>query len=266
MQKLINILSNNSEKSKIVEKNLISKLNSLDFTIPKEFDENAQLSICIGGDGSFLNAVRNYNFPKMPFVGINTGHLGFFQEVYPYNIDTFLDLYLKKEYYIQKINPVEASICTRTHCVNAIGINEIVIKGDKSRTIHMNISVNDKMIQNFSGDGIIISTPSGSTAYNYSSGGSIVDPSIKVLQITPLSPINTNAYRSFTSSVILPYDSKIKIYPEYRFENSILVSADGIEHKHQEIVKIEITTSQMDINLLRFKDYDFWTKVSEKFL
>lgn len=266
MDRIINIISNENVKSKSVADKLKTKLISLGFIVPETFSPSAELIICIGGDGSFLNTIHKYDFPEIPIVGINTGHLGFFQEICPYEIDHFLELYMSDNFYIQKINPLEASICTKTNCIDTFGINEIVIRGDMSRTIHMSISVNDTLIQNFSGDGIIVSTPTGSTAYNYSTGGSIVDPSLKLIQITPLSPINTNAYRSFTSSIILPDDAVVRIYPEYRFENSILLVSDGVQHKHDEIVKIELRTSDMEINLIRFNDYDFWTKATEKFL
>lgn len=145
-------------------------------------------------------------------------------------------------------------------------VNEVVVKGDKSRTIHLSLNVNGKHIQNFSGDGMIISTPTGSTAYNYAAGGSIVDPSLNLMQLTPLYPINTNAYRCFTSSIIFSSESIIKIIPEYRFEDSILIVLDGIEYRFNQMSNIDISISDLKIKLLRMSDYEFWSRVSEKFL
>jgi Predicted sugar kinase len=184
----------------------------------------------------------------------------------PPQIDNFIDAYINKRYTIQEIHPIEALICTRTSCVELQAINEFVVKGDKSRTIHLNLSVNTNFIECFSGDGVILSTPTGSTAYNYSSGGSIVDPSLKLIQVTPLSPINTNAYRSFTSSIILPSDAIVKISPEYRFEDSLVFVTDGIEHRYNQIVDLTFQTSTINIKLLRLGGYEFWSKVTEKFL
>lgn len=266
MKKIINITANLSVISQETSKTLKSKLESKGFEVTDKLTSKVDLIVCIGGDGSFLRTVHEYNFTSIPIIGINTGHLGFFQEIHPCEIDDFIDSYMKNDYYIQEINPIKSYIYTKNRCIESFAINEIVIKNNLSRTIHLNLSVNNNFIEKFSGDGIIVSTPTGSTAYNYSSGGSIVDPSLKLIQITPLSPINTNAYRSFTSSIILSEHSVVDITPEYRFENYVLIVHDGVEHKYSETTKIIIKSSDIKIKLLRFKNYEFWSKVSEKFL
>ncbi|SHJ01360.1 NAD+ kinase [Geosporobacter subterraneus DSM 17957] len=263
---LINIVSNDRPISKETGRILREKLEKNGFTIAETFDYKADLVICIGGDGSFLRTLHEYRFPDIPIIGINTGHLGFFQELSPYQLDEFIFRYQKGDYVIQELHPVEALVCTRTSCIEIMGINEITIKGDKSRTIHLNISLDESFVEKFSGDGILVATPTGSTAYNYSLGGSIVDPRLNLLQITPIAPINTIAYRSFTSSVIVPKETAIKIHPEYTFENSILIVTDGMEHKYNEIVEIYLKMSKMKTKLLRLRNYDFWNKVKEKFL
>ncbi|RKD27556.1 NAD+ kinase [Caminicella sporogenes DSM 14501] len=262
----INIVSNNKPLSLETARILKYKLEKNDFIVPDVFDYNAELIICIGGDGSFLRTVHKYGFPNIPIVGINTGHLGFFQELSPYELDEFIYKYKRGEYFIDKINPVEGIICTRKSCIEILGINEIVIKGDKSTTIHLNLSLDKSFLEKFSGDGILISTPTGSTAYNYSLGGSIVDPRLNLMQITPIAPINTTAYRSFTSSIVVPKYSTIKIHPEYRYENSILIISDGMEYRYSSIVEIQIKLSELEIQLMRLKEYNFWNRVKEKFL
>ncbi|MBB6216258.1 NAD+ kinase [Anaerosolibacter carboniphilus] len=264
--RVINIVTNERPISNETSRILKRKLEKNGFFIADIFDPKADLIVCIGGDGAFLRALHEYRFPDIPIVGVNTGHLGFFQELSPYQLDEFIFRYEKGDYVIQELHPVEANICTRHSCIEIMGINEITIKGDKSRTIHLNISLDDSFLEKFSGDGVLISTPTGSTAYNYSLGGSIVDPRLDLLQITPIAPINTVAYRSFTSSLIVPRGSMIKIHPEYTFENSILVVTDGMEHKHNEIVEINLKMSDIKVKLLRLKNYDFWNKVKEKFL
>ena len=113
---------------------------------------------------------------------------------------------------------------------------------------------------------MLISTPMGSTAYNYSAGGSIVDPSLNLLQLTPIAPMNTNAYRSFTSSIILPTTSTIVISPEFEFEDTILIVADGTQYKFDQIEQVKIYKSNKKVKLLRLDGYEFWNRVSEKFL
>lgn len=264
--KIVNIVHNNEKLSIDTAKILRNKLISSKYKVADTFDDNANLIICIGGDGTFLKALRDHDFPDIPIVGINTGHLGFFTEIIPSEIDNFLIKYNNNDYFIQEITLIEATTCTRNDCIVTKGINEIVIKGDKSRTVHLDIYVNDHLVERFSGDGILISTSTGSTAYNYSAGGSIVDPSLNVLQITPLAPINTNVYRSFTSSIILRSDAVIKVHPEYRFENSLVIVSDGLEHHYTGITEVSAMLSECKINMLRLKNFEFWNRVTSKFL
>lgn len=264
--RIINIVSNNKPLSLETARILKYKLEKNNFIVPDVFDYNAELIICVGGDGSFLRTVHKYKFPDIPIIGVNTGHLGFFQELSPHELDEFIYKYSKGDYIIDKINPIEGIICTRNSCIEIMGINEIVIKADKSTTIHLNLSLDESFLEKFSGDGILISTPTGSTAYNYSLGGSIVDPRLNLMQITPMAPINTTAYRSFTSSIVVPKYSTIKIHPEYIYENSILIVSDGMEYKYNGIAEIQVKLSELEIKLLRLKEYNFWSKVKEKFL
>ena len=199
-------------------------------------------------------------------VVINTGHLGFFAEFDPDEIDEFIELYKNNVFTIQEVHPLKGSICTKESSKDIYAVNEIVIKSVCSRTLHLDLRVNENKIQNFSGDGMLISTPIGSTAYNYSAGGSIIDPSLDTLQLTPLAPMNTIVYRSFTSSIVLSAKSTISIVPEYRFENSILVVVDGNEYRFNDITDIHIVRSDLKLKLLRRSDFEFWKRASEKFL
>ena len=167
---------------------------------------------------------------------------------------------------IQEAETIEANICTEDENIKLDAINEIVIKNIQSRTVHLDLQVDGIKIEHFSGDGMLISTPMGSTAYNYSAGGSIVDPNLNLLQLTPIAPMNTNAYRSFTSSIILPTSSVISISPEFEFENTILIVADGTQYKFTKIEEVKIYKSHKKVKLLRLNGYEFWNRVSEKFL
>ena len=186
MKRIITINSNQVPKS-IETRNLLKeKLIAAGFDVYYDFHPGTELIISIGGDGSFLKTVHDFNFPKIPIVGINTGHLGFFPEICPDNIDSFIETYLENNFTIEEVSLLKASIYTEKSCCDLFAINEVVVKGDKSRTIHLDLMVNEKHIQKFSGDGMIVSTPTGSTAYNYAAGGSIVDTSLELMQLTPL--------------------------------------------------------------------------------
>ncbi len=262
----INVISNTNADSIKTSKILIEKLKEKGFIVPTKYSKNAELNICVGGDGAFLRAIHNYDFPAIPFVGINTGHLGFFQEILPESIDNFIDKYVKKQYSVEKIFLVELNIFTKSDYFQFIGVNEIVIKGINSKVVHLEIYIEDNHLEKFSGDGIIIATPVGSTAYNFSSGGSIVYPTLKTLQITPLSPISSKAYRSLLNSTIIPGDMTITIKPEYRYENSILIIIDGTECRYDDIVKMDLKISDMTISRLNFDKNMYWNNLKSKFL
>lgn len=266
MGRIITINSNNVQKSLDTREILHKKLVEIGFEVDYEYNSDAELIISIGGDGCFLQTIRDYNIPNIPLVGINTGHLGFFPDISPKDIDDFIQSYLRKDYIVQELPLLQTKVNTNNGCCNIFGINEAVIKGDKSRAIHLKLYINNKSVQNFSGDGLIISTSAGSTAYNYAVGGSIVDTSLNVLQVAPISPINTNAYRCFTSSIICSHDSVVNVSPECEFENSTLVVVDGLEYNFKEIDNISLSISNRKIKLLRTANYEFWSRVCEKFL
>ena len=263
---LISLFTNETERSTDVELLLKDKLTQRGYRVTEGYDENAELLICIGGDGAFLRTMHRCNFPSTPIVGVNTGHLGFFQEVWPDDFDSFIADYERGNYTIQKLGTVmgiatAADGSTSTH----IGLNELAITGSKSYSIHFDLSIGGKPIERFSGDGILVATSAGSTAYNYSVGGSIVDPRLNLLQVTPIAPMNTTAFRSFTSSIMLPSDLTLGIVPE-ESDKVIYITCDGIETGYSHLKEIEVRISDKSVNLVRFSDYDFWSKVKDKFL
>lgn len=298
-KRIINIFTNDTIVSKETENLLVRKLENSGFVVPHNFTKEAELIVCIGGDGAFIQAVHRFNFPHIPFIGINTGHLGFFQEIHPDQLDDFVFNYKQGKYSLQPLSTVKATIILEQTDLTAEGnlesssfydqndetkvyyktgnknklvkkelkaLNEIVIKGSNSYTIHFNMSIGGSFIERFSGDGLLIATPAGSTAYNYSLGGSIVDPRLKLLQVTPIAPMNTTAYRSFTSSILLPSDLSLGIMPENQDNSNVLIATDGMEYRFDNIKNIEIEFSKTVVNLLRFESYDFWNKVKTKFL
>ncbi len=264
--RVINIISNRNYESRNTKIKLIDILEEKGFITTEDYNPDAELNICIGGDGAFLRSIHKHKFPTTPFVGINTGHLGFFQEVSPSNMKEFVDKYTNKEYTVEELHLVEAHVCTKNKCFILTGINEIVIKGIKSKVVHLSMFIDGNLLQKFSGDGVIISTPAGSTAYNFSSGGSIIYPSLQSLQITPLSPINSKAYRSLPTSIVIPGDLPIHIKPEFRYENSILIVNDGMEFRYDDIVDIKLKISEKKVYKINLSKNIYWDNLKSKFL
>lgn len=245
---------------------LMEKLTQRGFMVSEKYDNKAELNITVGGDGAFLRAVHRNKFPKIPFVGINTGHLGFFQEILPANIDDFINKYIQADYEVEEISLVETNIVTSRKVFTLTSVNEMVVKGMKSKVIHLDLLIDGNHLQRFSGDGIIISTPAGSTAYNFAIGGAIIYPSLESLQITPLAPISSKAFRSLPNSAVVPGDLVITIVPEKRYSNSTLIVNDGVEFKYDDIKRIDFKMSEKKIYKLNFDKDMYWNNLKSKFL
>lgn len=261
------IYASGTEASLRVSEALKASLGEAGITISDSLSPDVDLIICIGGDGTFLEAIHHFDFPEVPIIGVNTGHLGFFQEIMPEDLEDFIRSYREGRYSLQTMQTVKAVVSSGGMTREYLGLNEVIISTASSYLVHLNISIGGSFIEKFSGDGVLISTPAGSTAYNYSLGGSIVDPRLRLLQVTPMAPMNTTAYRSFTSSIVLPPDLSIGILPDGRgSKGKIRISLDGFEHIYDTIDSVDVMLSDKVINLLRFESYDFWSKVKSKFL
>lgn len=269
----ISVKTNGTKASAEAKHIVINKFQENGFNVKENTIEGCELLVCIGGDGALLNAVQTYDFPEIPIVGVNTGHLGFFQELSPEDpdeLDQFIKEYKDGRYRLQPLNTVQATVTLQDGSKQIHrSLNEIVIKGMHSHSVHLDISIGNSPIEKFSGDGILVATSAGSTAYNYSLGGSIVDPRLKLLQVTPIAPMNTTAYRSFTSSILLPAELSIGVVPEEsesHRNNRLTILNDGDQNIYMNVQEIKIEFSDSIINLVRFEAYDFWSKVKNKFL
>ena len=272
-KRIINIIEFGRGDSKRIVGVLEEKLSAAGFSPVRDSIDGAELIIVIGGDGSFLRTLQKYDFPPIPFVGVNTGHLGFFQELYEDDLDGFIKKYLEEDYKKQCYRIISGSVEHGEGSFEFRALNEISVKSADARLAQMDIYLGDNLIEKFYGDGVVIATPAGSTSYNYALGGVIVDPGIDLIQLTPIAPIHTTAYRSFTSGIVLPPGLPVKISPDPDFVSEgsesgrkMMIAIDGNYGHFAGVKSIEAVLSEQNVNLLRFKDYAFWTTVKQKLL
>ena len=262
----VNIYSNYKGESQKVVSILKKKLHEHGFQIDKKhFD----LGIAVGGDGTFLKMVHDTKFnPNIYYAGIHTGTLGFLQEINPKEIDLFLNKLEKNELLEEKIS-IQKTVVEGVRTIELYSLNEIVIRQMDLKTSRLNIYINRQFLEQFVGDGVLISTTVGSTAYNLSVNGAIVDASIHTLQFTPLSPLNNRAYRNLLNSLILPEHKTITIIPsgDIQDKNSnLMIVVDGIVKKYHHVKQLKTTVSSRRITRLKLPNHHFYTKVHEKFL
>lgn len=258
----IKLFSNNNDKSKSIENLLESKLKGK-FIIS---NDNYDLAIAIGGDGAFLRMLKNTNFDKnIYYIGINTGTLGFLQEIKPKQIDEFVERLENQDYKVEEISIQKTIIYMQNEKYEFYSLNEIVIREKELNTLITDIKVDNVELEKFVGDGILISTSVGSTAYNLSFGGSIVYNTLHTLQITPIAPLNNRAYRNLLNSIVVPEDKLITIILNEEKQN-VIVTIDGENKTFENVIKIETSVSEDKIKCIRMNDYDFISVVNEKFL
>lgn len=264
--KVINIAANYDSYTLEIKHKLIEILKDNGYKYYDGFCDEGELNITIGGDGAFLRGVRESKFSSTPFIGINTGTLGFYPEIAPENLESFILDYKSENYTVNTINLIESEIFTAGRSEKIYAVNDIILKRKDMKTIHLDVVIASHHLEKISGDGLIISSPLGSSAYNKSAGGSLVYPSLKTLQITPLSPIISNAYRCLDCSIIVPPEFEISIYPERKEDYYVALLADGEIFEYDEIEYVHFRTSKKVIKRLSTGTFNYWNVIKEKFL
>lgn len=256
----IKIYINGDKKSLKVKELLEKELRNHHFEI---VEENFDLAISIGGDGTFLKMVNENHFNNnIYYIGINSGTLGFLQEI---DIDKTIDFVKRLDednYKVEKLSIGCARMITKKDDYKYNFLNEIVIRKKNFSTLEIPVYIDDELLEDFVGDGILISTSTGSTAYNMSFGGAIVYNSLKTLSLTPIAPINNRAYRTLTNSFILPVDKKIKLTTNL----DIFLMIDGKMQNVDEVKDIEVTIDNKSIKCLRMNEFHFIKVVNNKIL
>ena len=168
----IKLFVNDNLKSRKISDLVKSKLKDNGFKI---VTKNYDLAIAIGGDGSFLRMVKESNFDsKCYYIGINTGTLGFAQGISFDEIDTFIKKLTLGELRCDKFGIGEIEVETKDDTFKHFTLNEMVLREQDLNTSKFKVLINDELLENYVGDGLLVSTSFGSTAYNLSFGGSIV--------------------------------------------------------------------------------------------
>lgn len=260
--KKFRLFVNDNDKSREVADIVNSKLCEAGFkSVKKDYD----LAIAIGGDGSFLRMVKATNFnSNVLYIGINAGTLGFAQEVSIEEIDKFVDELKNNNFKVDNIGVQETKVITDDSDSYFFSLNEIVIRQKELNTVVLDVKIDDVFLETAVGDGLLISTSFGSTAYNLSFGGSIVYNTFHTLQITPIAPLNNKSYRSLLNSVILPENKVISLLPQRN--RDLLITIDGENKYYENVIKVETVVDKKRINCLRRKGYNFVEKINEKFL
>ena len=228
-------------------------------------DNNPDIVFSFGGDGTMLSAIHKYkdNLDKIKFVGVNTGNLGFFTDFTITELPYVYELINTNGYRLNSYNLLEYTLKGKSGECSGFAVNEIAITNPIHTQI-IDVYINNKHFETFRGTGLLVSPPTGSTAYNKSLGGSVIDPLIKAIQLTEFAPINNKVYRSLSSPLLLSEESKI----ELRFEKNenIYISVDGKFLEFNNLIQVFTKLSNQQVKFIEKKDTEFFDKVKRSFI
>lgn len=179
-----------------IEEGVAEGLGRPDIALPlNQFPEQADMVFVLGGDGTLLGIARKFARYHIPILGFNLGHLGFLSEAEPDSLEHAVDNVLNGEYSIEERMMLSTEVIREGRSLEqSCALNDVgIAKGSFSRLITNTVYVDDHYLGTYSGDGVIVSSPTGSTAYSLSAGGPIVSPSVDMLLVTPVCPHTLNA-------------------------------------------------------------------------
>ena len=223
----------------------------------KEFSEKIDLLVVFGGDGTLLNSARQYLEYEIPILGVNMGNVGFLTDIKVENFHISMQEILDGNYKIEERNLVSAKFNDN----HLYGLNEVVIhSGAYAQLMRYRLNVNDKVVYEQRSDGLIIATPTGSTAYSLSAGGPIIHPSLDVWTIIPMLPQSISS-RPF----VISSNEKVEMELFEGPSENAKICVDG--QKDIDVpygLNISISKTKKTLKLVHPKDNDFFEACREK--
>ena len=232
------------------------------FSTSSEVDKSFDILISIGGDGTILRAITYVGNSGIPILGVNAGRLGFLAKVQKEDIHSFLQIVIDKKYTISErtLLKLETKPENKEIAIN-FALNEITVsRKDTTSMITIETSLNDEYLNSYWADGLIISTPTGSTGYSMSCGGPILTPDVKGFVITPIAPHNLNA-----RPLVIPDDTEIKLKVSGR-EEQYLVSLDSRILYVNNNSELYISKNPFTIKMVEFPEETFLKTLRKKLL
>nr|WP_165390477.1 NAD kinase [Streptococcus parasuis] len=263
-RKKVALLASRNPKSEAVSKELWKRLREENFILTPK---NPDIVISIGGDGMLLSAFHKYEklIDRVRFVGIHTGHLGFYTDYRDFEVEKLvenlkLDTGASVSYPILNVKVK----MTDGRIVEMKALNEATIKR-LTKTMVADIIINNVPFERFRGDGIAVSTPTGSTAYNKSLGGAVLHPTIEALQIAEVASLNNRVYRTLGSSIVVPKKDKIVIEPKHSDRYSIAVDNKTVIYDNIDCIEYQIDNSKIHF-VATPSHTSFWNRVKDAFI
>jgi NAD+ kinase len=223
---------------------------------------NLDIVISLGGDGTILRSARAVAKYDIPILGVNIGNLGFLAGVECQSFEEAINNLKCGKYNIEERVMLQCTVKGKEDGIIYNSLNDIVIsKGTLSRIVRYDVNVDSKFYTSFTADGVIISTPTGSTAYSLSAGGPIIFPNLRLIEITPICP-HTPGMRS----LVLNSDSQVDIGIT-KGNESVFLTVDGQESLEiSEDSVVNISSSKYKCRIVQFEGYDYFEVLRRKII
>ena len=218
--------------------------------------------VALGGDGTILRTSRNLNNSNIPILGVNIGNLGFLSSVELLDFENAMKKIIEDDYYVEDRIMLNCTLPYRGKLEEYTALNDIVVsKGTLARVVKYELHIDNRFYIDFTGDGLIIATPTGSTGYSLSAGGPIIYPNLDVIAVTPICPLSLSM-----RTIVLDCKSKISISIKCEHE-SIFLTLDGQRAiKLNNYEKILVSVSNKKCRLIKFNDYNYFNILRKKII
>jgi NAD+ kinase len=224
-------------------------------------DFTADFAISMGGDGTFLKTASRVGKKNIPILGVNMGRLGFLADISPDDIEHTMDALHRDDYAIESRAVIEVEIDGQPMADGNYALNDVaILKRDTASMISISAHINGQLLTTYQADGLVISTPTGSTAYSLSNGGPIIVPGTKVFSMTAVAPHSLNI-----RPIVIPDSSVIELDVESR-SHSFLVAIDGRSEKYKEGTKITLRRAPYYIKVVKRSDHRYFNTLREKMM
>ncbi|EOH88900.1 NAD kinase [Enterococcus villorum] len=258
------IVHNQESKTLQVTKRLKNLLAQANIQID---EQQPELVISVGGDGTLLSAFHRYShlLNDVRFLGVHTGHLGFYTDWRDYELEELVaSLQTNREQSVSyPLLDVRISYLNNQPEKHFFALNESTIKRS-NRTMVADVYIKDELFESFRGDGLAVSTPTGSTAYNKSVGGAVIHPSINAFQLAEIASLNNRVFRTLGSPMVIAQDEWVEI----KLENTedYLITVDQLDIAETNIRSIYYRIAKERIHFASYRHMHFWHRVKDSFI
>jgi len=234
------------------------------FNIVEEAND-ANIIVSVGGDGAFLQAVRKTGFRNdVLYTGITRANeSGLYCDFNMDNFNEMLDIMQNEEMEVRRFPVINVRVNNGSEFKS---LNEISVRSSIIKSIVIDVFIDDEHFETFRGDGLIVATPTGSTGYNKSVNGAIIDPKIPCFQVSELASINNNRYRTLGSSFILNQNRKLRLSVIQDGNDYPIIGLDNEAYSIRNIKDVTVTLSNDVIKTVKLKNNSFWDRVKRTFL